>query len=71
MDIGNSAEGGGVGGAGKDEAKKWYRDDASPKARVLHDADGNNMLRGGCCSVVGLGGVISGCPLYCHVIGNV
>lgn len=64
MDIGNSAEGGGGGGAGKDEEKTWYRDDASPKARVLHDADGNNVLRVGCCSIVGLGGVISGGPLY-------
>lgn len=64
MDIGNSVEGGGGGGAGKDEAKTWYRDDASPKARVLHDADGNNVLRDGCCSILGLGGVISGSPLY-------
>jgi len=52
VDIGNSAEGGGGGGAGKDEAKTWYRDDASPTARVLHDADGNNVLRFGCCSIV-------------------
>ena len=54
MDTGNSAEGGG-GGAGKDEAKTWFRDDASPKERVLHDADGNNVRRVGCSSNVGLG----------------
>lgn len=71
MDKGNSAAGGGGGGAGKDAAKTWYRDDASPKARVFHNADGNNVLRVGCCSIVGLGGVISGSLLYRHDTGNV